>query len=556
LVDRSRGIKAKVAMSENKRKILIGGAWPYANNSLHLGHIAALIGGDILARYHRLKGDQVLFVSGSDCHGTPIALAAEKEGCKPEEIADRFHREISRTLLEHLHFSYDLYTKTTTENHRAVVQEAFSRLLDRGLIEKRTQKLAYCERDRRFLPDRYVEGTCPNCRTEGARGDQCDACGKILDATDLIAPRCKLCGSAPVWKDSEHFFLMLSKQQEALFAWLEKAQGWRSNATTYVRNIVSEGLRDRAITRDTTWGVPLPLPGFENKSIYVWFEAVCGYLSASVEWSKAQGRPEAWKEFWIGPEPTHYYIHGKDNIPFHAIIWPGILMGLDYHLPDRIYSSEYLTFDQKKLSKSLGGAIKADDIVARHGIDAVRYYLVANGPENSDADFTWEDFQVKVNTELLAKLGNYINRTLSFTLKHWPEGIGASASAGDLDPELAKEVAVAWTGADLDISSGRFRDALKAVIRLSESGNRFVDAQAPWKAVKEDRAKAERIMVNALWLVLCVAKLSRPFMPDFAAKVLAQLGQAGHENLDLPTVYSFRVAEAAPLVPRVELPAV
>lgn len=382
LVDRSRGIKVKVEMSENKRAILIGGAWPYANNSLHLGHIAALIGGDILARYHRLKGDRVLFVSGSDCHGTPIALAAEKEGCKPEEIAERFHQEIRATLLTSLHFSYDLYTKTTTANHREVVQDAFSRLLAKGLIEKRTQKLAYCEHDRRFLPDRYVEGVCPNCHTDGARGDQCDACGKILDATELLNPRCKLCGRTPVWKDSEHFFLMLSKQQASLFDWLAKAVGWRANATTYVKNIVSEGLRDRAITRDTTWGVPLPLPGFEGKSIYVWFEAVCGYLSASVEWSKTQGQAEAWKDFWVGNAATHYYIHGKDNIPFHAIIWPGILMGLEYHLPDRIFSSEYLTFDQKKLSKSLGGAIKADDIVARHGIDAVRYYLVANGPEN------------------------------------------------------------------------------------------------------------------------------------------------------------------------------
>jgi methionyl-tRNA synthetase len=550
-------------MSEKKRAIFIGGAWPYANNSLHLGHIAALIGGDILARYHRLKGDQVLFVSGSDCHGTPIALAAEKEGVKPEEIAGRFHAEIKSTLLEKLHFSYDLYTSTTTANHRGVVQEAFTKLLDQELIAKRTQKLAYCAHDKRFLPDRYVEGTCPNCGFEGARGDQCDNCGKILDATDLISPRCKLCGNPPEWRDSEHFFLMLSKLQARLFQWLDGTEGWRGNATSYVKNIVAEGLRDRAITRDTTWGVPLPLAGYEDKVIYVWFEAVCGYLSASREWATAQGKPDAWKDFWLGPDSRHYYIHGKDNIPFHAIIWPGILMGLDYHLPDRIYSSEYLTFDQKKLSKSLGGAIKADDIVEAHGIDAVRYYLVANGPENSDTDFTWEDFQVKVNTELLAKFGNYVNRTLSFAQKHWPAGLGEGATAADLDPDLLAEFKATQASLDSDIPDGRFRDGLKALIRLSENGNKYIDTQAPWKAVKEDRAKAEKIMVNALWLALGLAKLSRPYLPDLAEKILAQLGLGVlepsdlgvHADLETPSLFAFRLGTVGPLVQRVELPA-
>ncbi|MGH7442967.1 MAG: methionine--tRNA ligase, partial [bacterium] len=336
-------------MNPSPRHIFIGGAWPYANGSLHLGHAAALLGGDILARYHRLRGDQVLYVSGSDCHGTPIALEAEKQRVEPKTIADRYHAEFRETLLTRLRFSYDIFTQTTTDTHRQVVQDAFNRLLNDGLIAKRTQKLAYCERDKRFLPDRYVEGTCPNCRTEGARGDQCDACGKVLDATDLLSPRCKSCGETPVWRESEHFFLLLPKLQERLFQWLDATQGWRKNATTYAKNIVAEGLRERAITRDTTWGVPLPLPGFESKSIYVWFEAVCGYLSASVEWAKTQDKPDAWKAFWQGlgekgaagglngapatPDPNllHYYIHGKDNIPFHAIIWPGILMGLGLH---------------------------------------------------------------------------------------------------------------------------------------------------------------------------------------------------------------------------------
>jgi len=541
-------------MNDPKRNILIGGAWPYANGSLHLGHIAALIGGDILARFHRLHGDPVLYVSGSDCHGTPIALEAERQHCAPSDIAERYHREFTQTLLTRLHFSYDVYTQTMTANHHTVVQEAFTRLLNKGLIAKRTQSLAYCETDKRFLPDRYVEGICPHCHAEGARGDQCDACGKILDATELLSPRCKQCGNQPVWKDSEHFFLLLSKLQKPLFEWLDSSHGWRRNATTFAKNIVAEGLRDRAITRDTTWGVPLPVPGFETKSIYVWFEAVCGYLSASVEWSKNQGNPDAWKTFWENPTAHHYYVHGKDNIPFHAIIWPGILMGLGYHLPDRLYSSEYLTFGQKQFSKSRGLVIKADDIVDRYGIDAVRYYLVANGPENSDADFTWDDFQVKVNTELIGKTGNFVNRSLSFALKYWPEGIGGLAGAADIDAELRAETEGTFAAVALDIQAGEFRNALKAVVRLSESGNRYIDTQAPWKAVKEDRARAERIMVNALWLALALAKLSRPFMPDFAGKVQAQLRIEGQEDWEIPGIFAFNVTEVFPVVQRVELP--
>jgi len=541
-------------MSEAKRDILIGGAWPYANGSLHLGHIAALIGGDILARFHRLNKDRVLYVSGSDCHGTPIALEAERLHCAQEEIADRYHKEFRETLLTRLRFSYDVYTQTTTANHREVVQQAFTKLLADGLIGKKTQQLAYCEKDRRFLPDRYVEGTCPNCHTDGARGDQCDACGKILEASELISPRCKLCGTPPQWRDSEHFFLLLSKLQERLFTWLDSTVGWRRNATTYVKNIVSEGLRDRAITRDTTWGIPLPLPGYEGKSIYVWFEAVTGYLSASVEWAKAHGDPDAWRAFWQNPAARHYYIHGKDNIPFHAIIWPGILMGLGLHLPDRLYSSEYLTFGQKQFSKSRGLVIKADDIVDQYGVDAVRYYLVANAPENSDADFTWEDFQVKVNSELIGKMGNFVNRTLSFALKHWPEGIGAQAGPSDIDPPLRAEAEACFAAVARDIQAGEFREALRAVVRLSETGNRFVDTQAPWKAVKGDRAAAEKIMVNSLWLALGIAKLCRPFMPSFSEKVLAQLGQGEQEDIEVPQVFAFHLTQVSPVVQRVELP--
>ncbi len=554
-------------MTATQRRVFIGGAWPYANGSLHLGHVAALLGGDVLARYHRLRGDRVLYVSGSDCHGTPIALEAERRGVSPGEVADAYHAEF-RATFEALRFSYDAYTRTTTDNHRAVVQEAFTRLLEAGLIGRRTQRLAYCERDRRFLPDRYVEGTCPHCGTAGARGDQCDACGRVLDPPDLREPRCKFCGETPVWRDSEHFFLLLPRLQERLFAWLEGAQGWRRNATTYVRNIVSEGLRERAITRDTSWGVPLPLEGYGDKRIYVWFEAVCGYLSASVEWAGLRGEPEAWRDFWEAPGDAalHYYIHGKDNIPFHAIIWPAILMGLGggaaggtgtfrgagLRLPDRLYSSEYLTFGQRQFSKSRGLVIRAADAAADHGSDAVRYTLLSNGPENADSDFTWEDFQARVNGELIAKLGNFVNRSLSFAAKHWPDGLKAPAAP---EPGLEAEAAEAFAAVGRFIEAGEFREGLRAVLRLAESGNRYIDAQAPWKAVKEDRAKAEAILVRALWLSLALAKLVRPFLPEFAGKVVAQLGLTGQEDWSVPVPGPAAPRDVAPLVRKVEIPA-
>lgn len=538
------------------KHVYIGGAWPYANGSLHLGHITALIGGDVLARWHRLKGDAVLYTSGSDCHGTPIVLEAEKQGVSPAAIAARYHSEFRSTLLDKLGFSYDAYSATTTENHKQVVQAAFLKLVEQGLLEPRMQSLAWCEKDAKFLPDRYVEGVCPNCGFEDARGDQCDNCGKVLDATDLKKPRCKLCGTAPIWKESEHFFLRLPKLQDAVFEWLGTRQGWRKNATQYIKNIVGEGLRDRAVTRDSAWGVPIPVPGFEGKCIYVWFEAVCGYLSSSQEWAQAQGKPDAWKAFWEGDAPVHYYIHGKDNIPFHAIIWPAILMGLGLHKPDRIFSSEYLTFGQKQFSKSRGHVVKADAIVDAHGQDAVRYYLIMGGPENADSDFTWEDFQVKVNGELAAKLGNLVNRTLSFAKKHWPDGVGFALDDSALDAELKKEAQACFDSVDTLLPQGEFRAALRELIRLSEAGNRFIDVQAPWTAVKTDKALAERLMANLLWLDLCIAKLARPFMPALADAILTQMGlQAGVDEQDfaLPKLRGIKPADVAPLIKRVEL---
>ncbi|MCX7950032.1 MAG: methionine--tRNA ligase, partial [Treponemataceae bacterium] len=357
--------------------IFIGGAWPYANGSLHLGHIASLLPGDILARYFRLLGEEVLFVSGSDCHGTPISIRASQENVAPESITNRYHEEFSRDF-ERLGFSYDLYSRTDQPYHKKVVQEAFLKLLDKGYIYKKTIEQTFCEKCNQFLPDRFVEGICPHCG-KIARGDQCDHCSNLLDPADLKEKKCKICGSSPITKPTEHFYFALSKLQKELEDYLGKAEGWRENAVGLTKRYLDEQLQDRAATRDLPWGIDVPLDGCEEKKIYVWIEAVLGYFSASKQWAEEKGGD--WRKFW-GDGVTAYYTHGKDNIPFHTLILPALLLALgDLNLPDRIISSEYLTIEGKKLSTSSNWAVWVPYILEHYNPDSVRYFMVANGPE-------------------------------------------------------------------------------------------------------------------------------------------------------------------------------
>jgi len=508
------------------RKILIGAAWPYANGSLHLGHAAALLGSDILARYFRLNGDSVLFVSGSDCHGTPIALEAERLGIKPAEIADKYHEEFSRTLIDGLGFSYDLYTKTTTDNHREVVQEMFTKLYEGGFIYQKAEELPYCETCRRFLPDRYIEGECPICHFSSARGDQCDNCGNLTNTRQLINPKCKICGNTPVWKESEHFFLKISGLQERLKDWVKASSGWRLNAKSFTTNLLEQGFIDRAITRDTEWGIPIPLPGYDTKRIYVWFEAVCGYLSASKEWAAAFGQKDAWKEFWENDSALHYYVHGKDNIPFHSIIWPSILMAAGgLHLPDRIISSEYLTLEKKQFSKSRHWAVWLPDFLAKFDPETLRYYLVANGSETSDADFSWEEFAIRTNKELIGTFGNFIHRVASFIAKNFPEGIAFPEKLDETSAAFIKLSEKTFEIAGAAIEAGRFREALRAVFGLAEEGNRYFNETAPWKSIKTDRGQAEKDLAIAGQIVKCLAILINPFLPKTSERICAEIGQ-------------------------------
>ncbi|MBC8078911.1 MAG: methionine--tRNA ligase, partial [Gorillibacterium sp.] len=412
--------------------IFIGGAWPYANGSLHLGHVASLLPGDILARYYRLTGEEVLFVSGSDCHGTPISIRAEKEGTTPAEVAERYHQEF-KDCFERLGFSYDLYTRTDDALHHRIVQDLFLKLLSKGLLELRQVEQTYCPTCNRFLPDRYVEGLCPRCG-EPSRGDQCEACSTVLDPSDLLHRTCKLCGSAPEGRLTDHYYLTLSKLQEQLSLYAAQATGWRDNAVNLTQRYLNEGLLDRAATRDLPWGIDVPIEGFTGKKIYVWIEAVSGYYSASHKWAELTGGD--WTRFW-GEDTLSYYVHGKDNVPFHSLILPAILLGVGHlHLPDRIISGEYLTLEGKKISTSRNWAVWVPDVLERYHPDSLRYFLTANAPEKHDGDFSWREFINSHNGELLGAYGNFVNRNLAFIIKSFdgkvPDGV--------MDPAIRQEL--------------------------------------------------------------------------------------------------------------------
>lgn len=510
----------------NARKIFIGAAWPYANGSLHLGHASALIGSDILARYFRLRGDNVLFVSGSDCHGTPIAFEADRQGVSPAEIAEKYHEEFKETLIDGLGFSYDIFTKTTTENHYEVVQEIFLDLYKKGFIYSKETELPYCQKCNKFLPDRYIEGECPYCHFSSARGDQCDECGNLIDPKQLIEPKCKICGDVPVWKNSEHFYLKLSVFQEKILEWIKKSEGWRKNAKNFSTQFVTGGLKDRAITRDISWGVPIPLPGYEvNKSIYVWFEAVCGYVSACKEISKKIGKNDLWKDFWQNENTIHYYVHGKDNIPFHTIIWPSILFAHgSLHLPDRIISSEYLTLQNKQFSKSRHWAVWLPYFVKNYDPDTLRYYLIVNGPEISDSNFSWKEYQKKTNTELIGHFGNLVNRVFSFVNKNFPEGLIFPEELDNDEASFLKAAEETFEKVGQAIEAGKFHGGLNLIFKLVEQSNRYLNTTSPWTAIKTDRKKAERSLAITGHIIKCLSVLISPYLPKTSQKISLDIG--------------------------------
>jgi len=518
-------------------RIFIGVAWPYADGPLHLGHIAgAYLPSDIFARYHRAKGNRVLMVSGSDQHGTPITIKAEQAGKTPAEIATQYHQQFLESW-QKLGISFDLFTATGTENHAKVTQDIFLTLLDKGYIYRATVSQPFCPQCKRFLPDRYVEGTCPYCRASGARGDQCDACGKPLNAAELIDYQCRLCGTTPQFQDSEHFFLKLSAFEDRLLSWVKEKSYWRQNVLNFTRRYLEEGLRDRAITRDINWGIPIPVKGFENKRIYVWFEAVIGYLSASKEWAKSSGDEEGWRQFWQGEVKSYYFI-GKDNIIFHTIIWPAMLMGYDdkLNLPYDVPANEFLTIEGSKLSTSRNWAVWVPDYLSRYDPDPLRYLLSINMPETGDADFSWREFVRRNNDELVATYGNLVNRVLTFVYRHFDgcvptlEDMGATGEAVPMDERdvaLDKMSLAAFNTMDEFLNQCSFKQALKAAMSVAQEANRYLDEKSPWKIIGQNRPAAATSLYMAICAISRLKTALYPFLPFSSQKVHEYLGFEG-----------------------------
>ncbi|GBD10596.1 Methionine--tRNA ligase [bacterium HR23] len=520
-------------------KVFIGVAWPYANGPLHLGHIAGCyLPADIFARYHRLRGNRVLMVSGSDQHGTPITIRAEQEGITPQQVVDKYHAQFLRNW-EQLGITFDLYTTTGTANHRQVVHEIFLRLRERGYIYPATQQQPYCPTDRRFLPDRYVEGTCPSCGYERARGDQCERCGKPLNPQDLIGMRCRLCGEPPQIRETRHYFLRLSAFQDYLLAWVRtKEQVWRPNVYNFTLRFLEGGLQDRAITRDLEWGVPVPVddPEFASKRIYVWFEAVIGYLSASKEWAMRQGEPEAWRDYWQDPACRHYYFIGKDNIPFHTVIWPAMLMGYgewtpkgggSYNLPYDVPANEFLNLERQKFSTSQNWAVWVPDYLERYPPDPLRYCLSANMPETADADFSWREFVRRNNDELVATYGNLVHRVLTLTVRHCEGKVPRPGSFTPEDIALQQEARRTLERVGTALGLCRFREALGYAMALAQEANRYVDQTAPWRLVREAPQRGSAVLWTALLVVSALKTCFAPFLPFSSQRLHRMLGLEG-----------------------------
>ncbi len=513
--------------------ILVAVAWPYANNHLHAGHLAgAYLPADIFARYQRMRGNRVLMVSGSDSHGTPVTVRAEQEGTTPEAVFQRYHQSFLDTW-DGFGISFDIFTSTDTPNHIKVAQDFFLRLRERGYLYEAEQELLYDPVAQRFLPDRYVEGTCPRCGAEGARGDQCDNCGSTLDALELINPISKLSNATPERRASSHFFLKLSAFTEQLQAWIGGKEHWRTNVRNFTLGMLREGLKDRAITRDLTWGVPIPLEGYEDKRIYVWFEAVIGYLSATVEWAASEANPtgnaEAWRDFWTSDTSRTYHFIGKDNIPFHTVIWPSMILGHgDLNLPYDVPANQYLTMGGTKASKSRGGVIWLPEYLERYDPDPLRYMMTANAPETSDSDFTWTEFVRRNNDELVARWGNLVNRVLTITGRNFDAAVPAPPA--DLSPEsraLIERCDEAFEAVGNDFDHVNLRRGLTAAMEVAQAANQYLDARAPWSAVKTDRDHAAETLYVALNVISGLVTMLHPVLPFSCAKAWTMLGHSG-----------------------------
>ena len=540
------------------KNVLVAVAWPYASGSRHLGHLGgAYLPSDVFARYQRAVGNRVLMVSGSDVHGTPITVRADEEGVSPAEIVDRYHSEIEQNWKD-LGFTFDLYTTTGTDTHREVAQDFFMRLLDNGYLYRKTTEQFYDEEVGRFLPDRYVEGTCPHCDSTGARGDQCDNCGRTLDPIDLVNPRSKLSDTTPVLEETEHFYWKLSEFQEPLLEWLRTREGWRPHVGNFAIGMVDDGLHDRAFTRDLEWGIPLPIDDLgDGKSIYVWWEAVMGYLSAAKEWARLRGEPDAWKDWWENPDAESYYFIGKDNIPFHAVYWPALLMGYGgLNLPTDVPANQFITFGGEKGSASRGVGRSISWYTDHFEPDSLRYAVAINFPETNDTDMSEDGMVRRVNDELVATWGNLVNRVVSMTGRYF-DGVVQERAA--LDPQ--DEALLASADETLEevgqlISEVKLRGGLQRAMIGAQTVNAYLNEREPWKTAKSDLDRTGTTLAVAIDAIAGIAVALYPYLPFTTVQLLealsVEMGERG-PSWSRPSIPAgTKLGELGPLYAKME----
>ena len=533
--------------------VLIAAAWPYANAEIHVGNLTgSYLPADICARYHRLRGRQVLMVSGSDSHGTPITVRADAEGTTPIEVYKRFHEGFLELFVK-TGLTYDLFTSTHTSNHFDISQKIFLALEKNGFLYKDSELQWYAPSLNRFLPDRYVEGTCYICGYENARSDQCDRCGSLLEPGKLINPRSKIDGAEPELRATEHYYLDLGKVEPDVVEFLEAREAyWRPNVLRQsLGQIKAVGLRGRPITRDLEWGIPVPIKGWEEKCLYVWFEAVIGYLSATVEWCKINGEPDEWREWWHNPDSKSFYFIGKDNIPFHAIIWPAELIGMKdtfdemmgkdwkdpFVLPYDVPANEFMNLEGQKISGSRNWAVYGRDFLERYDPDPLRYYLTVNMPESKDTDWSWGDFLSRNNDELVATWGNLANRVLSFAYKHWEGVVPDPGELQQADKELLEKVEAGFDTVARELEAVRLRAAIGEAMSLASEVNKYLDQSAPWKEIKTDKQAAARTVYTALRAIDSLKVLFSPFLPFTSEKLNTYMGYSdqlfGEQKIEL-----------------------
>jgi len=518
------------------KRTIVTGALPYGNGPIHLGHLAgAYLPADIFVRYQKLRKQDIIYICGSDEHGVPITILADQQGVTPQEIVDRFHKRNKKAFAD-VGIDFTNYSRTSLPEHKKLSQKFFLKLKENGYLEEKTSKQFYSPAGKRFLPDRYVEGTCPHCGDENARGDQCDKCGKWIDQTTLINPRSKIDHDVPILKETRHWFLKLGDLQQKIEDWLDSKTTWKSNVKNFCKGWFNDGLRDRSVTRDLSWGVPVPVKGFENKVLYVWFDAPIGYISSTKEWAEKIGQPDRWKDYWQASDTRLIHFIGKDNIVFHAIVFPAVLMGHgEYILADEIPANEFLNLEGEKLSTSKNYAVWLEDYLQKFSPDPLRYALAVNAPETKDSDFTWKDFQAHNNNELADILGNFINRSLTFVNRNFNQVVPERGDLDSLDQEMLSKINESRESIAKHLEKFKIRKAVAEYINLARSANKYFNDQEPWVSAKQDREKCATTINICVQVCRALAVLGQPFLPFMAEtlwKILQQEGDIPAQSWD------------------------